>query len=366
MNIAVLTSSRADYGIYSPLLKAMHGQSWIDMDVVVFGMHLLYDQGHTIDNVKSDGYRIIEVGGMPEDDSVESIAGGYGALIQEFSKLWSARTFDLVFALGDRWEMSAAVQSIVPFQYRLAHIHGGETTLGAIDNIYRHQISIAADLHFTANGVFSDRISQLLPNSNNIYTVGSLSLVNLTDMHLPNWQEIKQAFNLPFDDFVLTTIHPETAGQENNLVLARKFFDSLRDCVSRDINFLITGANSDEQGSIFNRYARKLTADFPSQVRFVKNLGRSNYFAAMKRCKFVLGNSSSGILEAASFHKYVINVGCRQEGRLRSNNVLDVNFDGELSETITANYTDSEAFHGDNVYYKAGTIDKILSIVKSA
>ena len=151
MKIGILTSSRADYGIYKPLLKGLAQQSEISFEIIAFGMHLSEKFGMTVNEIEADRWDIIHKIPTPiEDDSIVGISTSYGETIKIFSKFWKEYKYDLILCLGDRYEMSAAVQSTIPRQLKLAHIHGGETTLGAIDNIYRHQITLASHLHFTS------------------------------------------------------------------------------------------------------------------------------------------------------------------------------------------------------------------------
>ena len=128
MKIAVLTSSRADYGIYAPLLNALSQQATVDSKVIAFGMHILKSQGNTVSDILRDGYSVDIIDGMPIGDSVKDIAVGYGKIAQNFAEYWAKNQYHYVFALGDRWEMSAAVQASIPFNQKIAHIHGGETT----------------------------------------------------------------------------------------------------------------------------------------------------------------------------------------------------------------------------------------------
>ena len=143
MKIGVLTSSRADYGIYLPLLNELKKDIFFDLEIIAFGTHLSERHGLTLSDIIKDGYNTIhKITSLVEDDSEKGIAISYGNTVLEFSNFWLTQKFDLVFCLGDRFEMSAAVQASIPFCIKLAHIHGGETTLGAIDNIYIHQINL--------------------------------------------------------------------------------------------------------------------------------------------------------------------------------------------------------------------------------
>lgn len=364
MKIGVLTSSRADYGIYQPLLKLLSENKGVDLHIIVFGMHLLDKYGRTIDIISSDGFGEIHiVNGLKEGDQLIEVGESYGHLIHEFSHFWNQNKFDKVLALGDRFEMSAAVQASIPFEVFIAHLHGGETTLGAVDNIYRHQISLVAKQHFVCTSVFAERVSQITQSTHNIHNVGALSLDNIEDIELPTWEEVCTSFHIPNYPFVLITFHPETVGINENKAFAQQCFDALSKIQERE-HLVITMANADPMGSLYRDMAQRLRRAFPERVTLVENFGKMNYFSAMKNCSLMLGNTSSGILEAASFGKYVINVGDRQRGRLRNENVLDVPF---LKDDIVEAYSlakKRKEFTGENYYYKANTgveiMDKIL------
>ena len=229
MKIGVLTSSRADYGIYKPLLSRLKLDKRFDFEVIAFGMHFQIQHGTTINEIEQDNYnKILKVDGMPTGDSPIDISAGYGNLVTAFSEFWNKNSYDWVFALGDRFEMSAAVQAGIPFEIKFAHLHGGETTLGAVDNIYRHQITLASKLHFTAAEDFSERVEHLITKNDCIFNVGALSLSNINDVKLPKWVNVCEKFQLPSVPFVLSTFHPETVELEKN----REYVDVLMDTLS--------------------------------------------------------------------------------------------------------------------------------------
>ncbi|MGK0137849.1 MAG: GDP/UDP-N,N'-diacetylbacillosamine 2-epimerase (hydrolyzing) [Algoriphagus sp.] len=360
MKIGVLTSSRADYGIYRPLLEKLAGDKRFELFMIAFGMHLQEKHGKTIAEIERDAFgKIVTVDGMPSGDSRKEVAEGYGELIKSFSGFWFENKFDCVLTLGDRWEMSAAVQASIPFEVNLAHIHGGETTLGATDNIYRHQISLASTLHFTAAQEFAERIIEITKEVNLVYTVGSISLESIDTMTLPKWGEVSNSFNIPFDRFILVTVHPESVNANRNQEYAEEIFNTLT-TIAKLHCLLITKANADVMGSIFNNRLEQLAAENPNKIRLVASLGKANYFSAMRQCDFLLGNTSSGIIEAASFGKWVINLGDRQKGRLRSNNILDVSFNhNEILEALNE-IESRNTFTGVNKYVQVGTTDKIV------
>lgn len=361
MKIGVLTSSRADYGIYRPLLQKLSKDTRFDLSILVFGMHLISRHGNTVLEIEKDDLgRIYKVSGMPEGDSRLEIVKGYGELIKNFGEFWSESDFDCVIALGDRWEMSAAIQATIPFELKVAHIHGGETTLGATDNIYRHQISLASSIHFTAAELFSERVKELTQSKENVHTVGSISLEGLNRIELPIWETVKEQFSIPFDQFILVTIHPESVNADSNAELANTSFEALSE-ISKEYPLLITKANADVMGTLFNERFEDLARKNPEKVKVVASLGKLNYFSTMKQCLFLLGNTSSGILEAASFKKWVINLGDRQKGRLQSGNVLDVPFEKNKILNAVNQVANKQPFEGKNKYVSNQTTDKILN-----
>ncbi len=363
MKIGVLTSSRADYGIYLPLLDKLKFDQRFQLEIIAFGMHLQKNQGNTVDQITKDGFEVIhKVGEMPENDGIFDISKGYGNMVVSFAEFWSEYKYDVVLALGDRWEMSAAVQASIPFEVKIGHIHGGETTLGATDNIYRHQITLASTYHFTAAEVFSERVKSILGSDKNVNTVGSISLEDINKLQLPSWGAVKNRFDIPFDDFILVTFHPESVGASMNKHYASVISDVLKSLI-KERNILVTKANSDAMGSLFNDRFQHLQAEYPRKIKLVSALGKLNYFKAMENCDFMLGNTSSGIIEAASFGKYVINIGDRQKGRLRNENVIDAPFD--IVEILVAinSITERNHYRGLNKYVRLATSDTIIKII---
>jgi len=360
MKIGVLTSSRADHGIYLPLLEKMKDDKRFHLEVIAFGMHLQKSQGNTIDQITKQGFDVIhKVGEMPESDGVIDISKGYGNIVLSFAEFWSQNKFDIVFALGDRWEMSAAVQASIPFEVKIGHIHGGETTLGATDNIYRHQITLASTYHFTAAEVFSERVISILGSDKNVYTVGSISLEDIDNLQLPSWDFVKEKFDIPFDDFILVTFHPESVGASMNKRYTRVISKALKSLI-KEHNILVTKANSDAMGSLFNDCFHLLQKEHPRKVKLVSALGKMNYFKAMQNCTFMFGNTSSGIIEAASFGKYVINVGDRQKGRLRNKNVKDVQWESEEILMAINSIAELGNYRCTNKYVTPGTTNAII------
>jgi GDP/UDP-N,N'-diacetylbacillosamine 2-epimerase (hydrolysing) len=365
MKIGVLTSSRADYGIYLPLLERIKNEQQHDLEIIAFGTHLSKFHGFTLCEIKKDNFSIIhELSSLVTNDDECSIATAYGLTCLKFAEFWKYHSYDWVFCLGDRFEMSAAVQAALPFGVRFAHLHGGETTLGAIDNVYRHQITLASTLHFPATQIFADRIAELTGATKNIFAVGSLSIDALNEMDIPDEAEFRSKYQI-HGKFVLLTFHPETVDPQGNEAFALEMLQALSTIAEKTL-LVITMPNADTNGSIFRDALNTLKKAQPQQVILIENFGKLNYFAAMRYCTMLMGNTSSGIIEAASFGKYAINVGYRQKGRAQSENVVNTAFTAKEIVDAFTRVSGQGEYTGENIYHKAGTVDLILKHLNNA
>ncbi len=364
MKIGVLTSSRADFGIYLPLLSKMKTDSYFKLEIIAFGTHLSKYHGFTLFDIEKVGFnKIHQISSLISNDDAQSISTSYGVTTLKFADFWTHNKFDLVFCLGDRFEMSAAVQAGIPFGIKFAHIHGGETTLGAIDNIYRHQITIACKLHFTATQNFSQRVSELLGEVKNVYNVGSLSLDSIEEFNPEAKSNFYNKFNIIKDEFALVTFHPETTAIENNEIFAFEMRKALTK-ISAELFLVITMPNADTMGSVYRDQLYILNRECPDRILIVENFGKENYFNAMYYSKVMIGNTSSGIIEAASFRKFVVNVGDRQKGRAQSENVINTSFNSDEIIIGTQKAIELGEFNCGNIYYKSNSANAILSILK--
>ena len=364
MKIGVLTSSRADYGIYTPLLQKLKSDPFFELEIIAFGTHLSKSHGYTLNEIQKGGYNCIHtISSLISNDDEQSIASSYGLTVLKFADFWNSHHYELVFCLGDRFEMSAAVQAGIPFSVKFAHIHGGETTLGAIDNVYRHQISLAATIHFTATEPYKEKVSELIDTSEGVFSVGSLSLNDISNFKPMQKDVFLKKFGIQYQDFGLVTFHPETVSVNGNSVYAEEMKKALA-TISEQLILVITMPNADTLGSVYREVIEQLKKEKPNRFVLIENFGKDNYFSAMHYAKILIGNTSSGILEAASFGKYVVNVGDRQKGRLRSDNVIDCKF---IETDIVSAYKKAIEFNiyrGENSYFKEGAADSIIKIIK--
>ena len=366
IRVGVLTSSRADFGIYLPLLKALQKEEAFHLELIVFGTHLSKFHGYTVEQIEREGFKIAKrIESLLLGDTPSAIASAYGLTVLKFAEYWqeNEQNFDVVFALGDRFEMAAAVAASIPFGIKIAHLYGGETTLGAIDNIYRHSISLASQLHFVGAEFFAKRLNQLLDDEKaSIYNVGSLSLENLKNIDFLSIEAFKNKWQIDLNiKTILVTVHPETVAYQKNLAYCEETIKALEQ-LANEFQIVITMPNADTAGMVF-REAFETLAKKQQSIKIIENFGTQSYFTCMKYAKLMVGNTSSGIVEAASFQKYVLNLGDRQKDRLCGENVIHVPFNHDLIVKNTLEYATKE-YNGENIYFKSNPSEIIIQILK--
>lgn len=368
MRIGILTSSRADFGIYLPLINELRKDLFFDMSLIVFGTHLSKKHGYTIDEIYQNSFipkYIIETSYF--DDTPFGIGNTISDTFRRFNEFWydNHESFDLILCLGDRYEMFAAVTSGIPFGIKFAHIHGGETTLGSIDNVYRHAITLASKFHFTATESFSKRVKSILGFGDNVFATGSLSLDGVRKTTYLSKFEFAHKWKVDLSlPTVLVTVHSETIAYEDVKDHSEELLKTLLE-LSKKYQILITMPNSDTNNSIIRDMIENNLCQQKNFFIF-ENLGKQSYFTAMRYCLFLLGNTSSGIIEAASFKKFVINLGERQKGRLVSKNIFHSSFKfDDIMHCAKEIELNNFEFKGKNIYFKQNVAVKIINILKS-
>lgn len=362
MEIAILTSSRADFGFYKPLLNSLKAEKAINAHLVVFGTHLSKKHGYTVNDIKKSGYKIFsKIDVVPSGNGPEEIVKTIGKAYLKFAKFWKQAKFDLIICLGDRYEMFAAVSASVPFNIPVAHISGGEETLGSIDNIYRHSLTLIAKYHFTNTKKNAERVKQITGSSKNIYYTGSLAVDNINATELYNATDFRKIFGFDIKKpFVLFTFHPETVNYKQNIAYASIIKEIL---LSFKMNVLVTMPNADTMGDVIREQLHK-AANKNKMIHLVESLGSKGYYTALKNCELVLGNSSSGIVEAASFGKYVINIGNRQLGREYGANVIHCEINKNKILKIAKVINGLPKLKIKNIYGDGNASNKILNKLK--
>jgi UDP-hydrolysing UDP-N-acetyl-D-glucosamine 2-epimerase len=319
--IAVVTVGRSDYGIYYPLLRAIQNDPDCELCLIVGGSHLSPFYGNTVSEIERDGFDIrARVPMLLSGDSPESVSMSIGIGIVNFASAYDAVRPEILVLLGDRFEMLAAAVSALPLRIPVGHIHGGELTEGAMDDAIRHSITKLSHLHFAAAPEYASRIEQMGEEPDRVFVSGSPVVDSIFSEDPLSEAELEESLGLPVRDALLVTYHPVTLEHERTgeRVLA------LLDVISRFENRVIfTYPNADTNNAVIVDQLRKYVSCHPRAYLFV-NLGRKKYHSLQRYVAAMVGNSSSGIIEAASFRLPVVNIGDRQKGRLRTPNIIDV------------------------------------------
>lgn len=320
--IGVVTVSRSDYGIYLPVLQRIQEEPDLSLRLFVAGTHLSPEFGLTVQAIEQDGFEIIErVEMLLSSDTPEGIAKSMGLGTIGFAQVYARSRPDILLVLGDRFEMHAAVVAALPFKIPVAHIHGGESTEGAIDEAIRHSITKMSHLHFVATEAYAQRVIHMGEEPWRIVVSGAPSLDNLNRIHLLSREEIEKQYVLDLKPpLLLVTYHPVTLEYEQTETHIRELLAALEEV---DATIVFTYPNADTRSHLIIQMIREFTTRCP-QAQIAVNLGTCGYFSMMKLASTMVGNSSSGIIEAASFKLPVVNIGNRQQGRVHGRNVIDV------------------------------------------
>ena len=363
MKIAILTSSRADYGILYPLICKLKSDKYFKVDIIAFGSHLSKISGKTKEFILNDGFEIkYSLNTSPKSDTPLDISNSIAKTINKFAKIWEKESYKLVIVLGDRYEMFAACTSAIPFNVKIAHIHGGETTNGAIDDCFRNSITQMASIHFAAAEEYKNRIIELKNTNLNIYNTGSLSIDNLKKMKILSISNFQKKFKIDLNiPTILITFQPETVNFEKN----KKYISILTDTLSELKNFqlVITMPNEDTMGMYIRRKLESFINKNANAIK-VETFGTIGYLSCIKLCKMMLGNTSSGFIEASFFSKYVINIGKRQEGRIVTPNIKNVEIEKLKILSAVNSFKNYKENKYNGIYGNGKAAEKIVSILK--
>lgn len=364
IKIGILTSSRADYGIYLPLLKRLQADAIFQLSILAFGTHLSEKFGYTVKQIENDGFTVdYRLETLSSSDSPKDISLSMARSIEKFSEIWKKNQFDLIFALGDRYEMFAAVASSIPFNIPVAHIHGGETTLGAIDNSFRHSITSMSNYHFTAAEPYKKRVIEILGHGNNVFNVGALSIDNVLQLNLLSVEEFNDNFNINLaKPTILSTFHPETISFEKNKGYITELISAFNELSHYQI--VITMPNADTMGQFIRRELENFITE-NTNIIGIENFGTLGYLSCMKHCRMLIGNTSSGFIEASGLKKPVVNLGDRQKGRIMTPNIFNASL---VKSDILKAVKQAEQFvpkDSDLIYGKGDTASRIVEILKT-
>lgn len=363
--VCFVSLSRSDYTSLRPVIRAAQSDDQIEASVVAGGSHLLQRFGNSFENFKRDGIKVDHVVDFlnEQDNSELDIARAYGRAFQDFVEYLDSSCPDSVFILGDRWEMLAPATAASLLRIPIVHHSGGDITQGSQDNQTRYALSVLAHTHLVALEEHRKRLLHLGEEDWRVISVGEPALIEITQA-VSN--EIGRELGLkPGAPFVLATYHP-TSFETISFIEQVEFFVAALDLVELDI--VLTAPNPDPGSNTFYEVLQNY-ASTHANVHLFENLGSERYYAAMNQAEFMIGNSSSGIWEAPSFGLPVINLGRRQQDRLRGKNVIDVDLDLAAVKQAIVQIGDLKATEAlrkkHNPYAKENTLELILNALKT-
>lgn len=320
--IAVLTGTRAEYGLLKPVLYKIKQDEELELCLIVTGAHLEKQFGETKNEIVQDGFQIDhEVKMNLQSDRTEGILKSMALELNGLAEVFKEETIDLLVLLGDRYEIMMAAMCALLNRVPIAHIHGGELTQGAVDDGIRHAVTKLSSIHFTSTEEYRKRVIQMGEDPKLVYNVGALGVENAADISFLSKEALTDRFDINWEKpIIMVTYHPVTL-EENS---AEEQFHNLLRVLERqnEYNYVFTYANADMDGQVINRMIEDFVAEH-TDCRAFASMGQAGYLSMLHYAQAVVGNSSSGIIEAPSFHIPTINIGNRQKGRARAKTVID-------------------------------------------
>lgn len=365
--ILVVTGTRAEYGLLYWTMKEIQQDKDLQLQLIVTGSHLSKEYGYTVDQIRKDGFEIDEEIDMLIDSNKKSaIVKSMGLEMIQMAQAFDRLKPDILLILGDRYETFVAATCAMMMNIPIAHMNGGESTEGAIDEQIRHAITKMAHIHLTGAEYYKERIIKMGEEPWRVYNVGQPGLESIVKLKLLTKEELENELGLKFDKKVfLITYHPVTLDAQNteeqivNLIKAISKFEA---------KYIFTYPNADYGNKIIIDKVNQFKQNYNDAFVF-HSLGQIKYLSLMKYADVMVGNSSSGIIESPSFKLPVVNIGDRQKGRIRNKNIIDVGYDtAEIVEGINKALYDEQFISSlnnlDNVYGDGTTSEKVVNILK--
>ncbi|MBQ9987858.1 MAG: UDP-N-acetylglucosamine 2-epimerase (hydrolyzing) [Erysipelotrichales bacterium] len=322
--VCVITATRAEYGLLSPLMKEISQNPTMQLQLIVTGTHLSTLYGTTMNRIEEDGFEVDEyIDILDESDDelgiITTMSNAQVRIAEALQRLQS----DVVVVLGDRYELVPIVSSCVVLHIPVCHIHGGEITQGAMDELFRHAISKMSTIHFASTKSYSSRLIQMGEQPDFVFNVGSLGVENIKKMDLLSEAELEKEIGFKVDkNTLLVTFHPITLEGADQAYQMQALLDALE--LREQYRVLFTRPNSDMHRNELNDMIDVFVAKHSDRCAVFSSLGQLRYLSAMKHCLAVVGNSSSGIIETPSFGIPTIDIGNRQKGRISASSVVHV------------------------------------------
>ncbi|MDI6452393.1 UDP-N-acetylglucosamine 2-epimerase [Peloplasma aerotolerans] len=365
--ISILTATRAEYGLLKPIILKLSKIEEFDIRIVVTGAHLSTEFGLTYNEIINDGFiidRKIEI--LLSSDTPNAISKSMGLAMISFADYFEILKPDLLIVLGDRYETLAVAMAAMNQRIPIAHLYGGETTEGAVDESIRHALTKLSYLHFTSTDEYRRRVIQLGEHPSRVFTVGAIGIENLLNENLLSREELQNELKVDLSrDYCMVTFHPVTLENNTSMEQSKTLLEVCRKY--KDFNFIFTKSNADTGGRIINQLIDIYTKNYDNIISF-SSLGVTKYLSMVKYALIVIGNSSSGLIEAPSFGVPTINIGERQRGRIQASSVIncsptseDIKYSIDLA--MSKSFID-EAKKTINPYGDGNTSDKIIDILK--
>ena len=366
--ICVITGTRAEFGLLRPLIELIDKDEDLQLQLIATGMHLSPEFGYTLNEITDVGFVVDKkVECLLSSDTSVGVSKTIALAVSGFADALESLQPDLVVVLGDRTEILGAVIAAAMANIPIAHLHGGETTEGAYDEGIRHSITKFSHLHFTSTEAYRKRVIQLGEQPDRVFNVGAIGLDAIKKLKLLNKEEFENStgFKLKKRN-VLITYHPVTLEKEAPIETFENILTALNELT--DTTLIFTHANSDKNGRIINKLIIEYVDAHKDKAVAFKSLGQLRYLSALQFVDFVIGNSSSGILEVPAFHIPTINIGDRQRGRICNESVINSNNsleDIKKSITFALDKTFRKKIQQQELLYGNGTTaEKIIQIIK--
>lgn len=363
--ICIVTAARSEYGLLQWLITDLEKDNEVDFSLIVTGSHLSPEQGMTATQIVNDGHSITEkVEFLLSSESDVGIAKSNGICSASFADVLGRLRPDILIVLGDRYELLGICSSALLLNIPIAHISGGDITEGAIDNQVRNAVTMLASIHFPGTQESYDNIVRMIGTSKNVYNVGEPGLETFRRTELLERNELARSLGInPNKEWIVCTLHPETMKEVAfSMTMAKNLIEALKKHPEWEI--VLTASNADLGGSEMNKYFIE-TSHLNPQIHFIHSLGQLRYLSIMGQAKMLIGNTSSGIVEAPYIGTPVINIGNRQTGRHLCENVFSVSGESlnEL-EDVMEKIPDTK-YRSDSYYGNGNTSKKIILYLKN-
>ena len=325
-SICIVTTSRADYGLLSRLMEEIRNDPDLRLQIITAGMHLSPEFGLTYRQIEQDGFEIdSKIDMLLSADSEPAMAKAIGLGLISFADALNDLQPDILVLLGDRFELLSAAVAALMQKIPIAHIHGGETSQGAVDEAVRHAVTKMASIHFPATEAYRKRIIQMGENPEHVFNFGAPGLDHIYREKLLSKPELENHLQFKLTGSVaIVTYHPVTLETTGALSQIANVLEAI---ASSGIKTVFTKSNADAHGREINREIARFCESNPGRFRFFDNLGQKVYLSCLKNLDLMVGNSSSGLTEGPSFKIPVVNIGDRQKGRIKADNIIDVGYE---------------------------------------